>query len=69
MAVLPKRGIKGWEDERGKGTKLMAVADRNGLPFSLCIENASPHEVTLVDCTLVPGTKCIRCFGIDRHSC
>ena len=31
----------------------MAVADSHGLPISLCIESASPHEVTLVDSTLV----------------
>jgi transposase len=31
----------------------MAVADSHGLPIGLCIENASPHEVTLVDSTLV----------------
>jgi transposase len=31
----------------------MAVADGHGLPVSLCIESASPHEVKLVDSTLV----------------
>jgi transposase len=31
----------------------MAVADRSGLPVAVCIESASPHEVTLVDSTLV----------------
>ena len=31
----------------------MAVADRSGLPVGVCIESASPHEVTLVDSTLV----------------
>jgi hypothetical protein len=31
----------------------MAVADSHGLPISLCIESASPHEVTLVESTLV----------------
>jgi hypothetical protein len=25
----------------------MAVADRNGLPVSVCAESATPHEVTL----------------------
>ena len=38
--------------KRGKGTKLMAVADRTGLPVSACIASASPHEVTLVELTL-----------------
>ena len=30
----------------------MAVADRSGLPVVVCIENASPHEVKLVESTL-----------------
>lgn len=33
--------------KRGKGTKLMAIADRAGLPLALHIESATPHEVTL----------------------
>lgn len=35
--------------KRGKGTKIMAVADGIGLPVALSIESASPHEVTLVE--------------------
>ncbi|MBC5800076.1 MAG: transposase [Candidatus Eremiobacteraeota bacterium] len=35
--------------KRGKGTKIMAIADGAGLPVAVCIESASPHEVTLVD--------------------
>jgi transposase len=38
--------------KRGKGTKVMAVADRSGLPIAIHIESASPHEVTLVEATL-----------------
>lgn len=38
--------------KRGKGTKLMAVADRTGLPVALHTCSASPHEVTLVAATL-----------------
>lgn len=38
--------------KRGKGTKLMAVADRFGLPLAACTASASPHEVTLVAPTL-----------------
>lgn len=34
--------------KRGKGTKLMAVSDRFGLPLAVCIASASPHETTLV---------------------
>ena len=38
--------------KRGKGTKLMAVADRSGLPLAARATSASPHEVTLVGETL-----------------
>ena len=38
--------------KRGKGTKLMAMADRSGLPLAACAASASPHEVTLVAPTL-----------------
>ncbi len=38
--------------KRGKGTKLMAVADRFGLPLAACAASASPHERTLVAATL-----------------
>ncbi len=31
----------------------MVVADRNGLPVSICAESATPHEVTLAMSTLV----------------
>ncbi|MGH2621929.1 MAG: IS5 family transposase [Anaerolineales bacterium] len=37
---------------RGKGTKIMAVADRAGLPIAISLASASPHEVTLVEATL-----------------
>ena len=38
--------------KRGKGTKLMAVADRAGLPLAVCAASATPHEVALVAPTL-----------------
>ena len=38
--------------KRGKGTKIMAVADGAGLPIAVCAESATPHEVTLVQQTL-----------------
>ena len=38
--------------KRGKGTKLMALADSSGLPLSLCVASTSPHEITLVGSTL-----------------
>ena len=40
------------ETKRGKGTKLMALADRSGVPLAVCTASASPHEVTLVEPTL-----------------
>ena len=41
--------------KRGKGTKLMAVADGAGLPLAIDTSSASPHEVTLVRNTLAQG--------------
>ena len=38
--------------KRGKGTKLMAAADRAGLPVAVYVAAATPHEVTLVEATL-----------------
>lgn len=38
--------------KRGKGTKLMAVADGAGIPVAIHATSASPHEVTLVETTL-----------------
>ncbi len=38
--------------KRGKGTKLMAVADRHGLPVAVYAASAGPHEVSLVQSTL-----------------
>ena len=37
---------------RGKGTTVMAMADRAGLPLAVHVAAASPHEVTLVEPTL-----------------
>jgi transposase len=38
--------------KRGKGSKLMAVADRGGLPVAIDVACAAPHEVTLVASTI-----------------
>ena len=38
--------------KRGKGTKLMAVADGAGFPVAVSVGSASPHEVVLVEETL-----------------
>lgn len=47
-----KRGFGVGKTKRGKGTKLMAVADGSGLPIAIHATSASPHEVTLVEDTL-----------------
>ena len=41
--------------KRGKGSKIMAVADRNGLPIAVDVASASPHEIKLVRSTLDAG--------------
>src|SRR6478609_1651984 len=38
--------------KRGKGTKIMGIADRHSLPLALRTESASPAEVKLVGQTL-----------------
>lgn len=38
--------------KRGKGTKLMAVADGAGFPVAVSVGSASPHEIKLVEKTL-----------------
>jgi len=35
--------------KRGKGTKIIAVADRHGLPLAISVESAQKAEVTLVE--------------------
>ena len=44
--------------KRGKGTKLLALADASGLPLGVQATSASPHEVTLVEATL--AANCAR---------
>jgi transposase len=58
--MLHRRNLRGGEKggscvgktKRGKGTKLMAMADRSGIPLAVYATSASPHEVTLVYHTL-----------------
>ena len=38
--------------KRGKGSKIMAIADRNGLPVAICTHEANTHEVKLIEKTL-----------------
>lgn len=51
-AVL-KKGSLCWENQARKGTKLMLVADSNGLSVAVCLASASPHEVKLVEQSLI----------------
>jgi transposase len=44
--------------KRGKGSKIMAIADRQGFPIAVHVESATPHEVTLVRATL--ATRFVR---------
>src|SRR5437867_6471979 len=60
LGVLHRRQLRGGEKrglcvgptKRGKGSKLMAVADRHGLPVAVDVASASPAEVRLVGKTL-----------------
>jgi transposase len=38
--------------KRGKGSKIMAVADAGGFPVAVHVASATPHETTLVAATL-----------------
>ena len=60
LGMLYRRHLRGGEKggsgvgktKRGKGTKLMVIADATGLPLAVHTTSASPHEVTLVEATL-----------------
>ena len=47
-----KGGCAVGKTKRGKGTKLMAVADGAGIPVAIHATSASPHEITLIEATL-----------------
>jgi transposase len=47
-----KRGCAVGPTRRGKGTKIMAIADRHGFPVAVGIASASPHETRLVAATV-----------------
>jgi len=47
-----KRGRLVGKTKRGKGTKIMGIADGHGLPLALRTESAAPAEVKLVESTL-----------------
>ena len=52
FAPAKKGGACVGKTKRGKGSKIMAIADRHGRPIAVYIESATPHEVTLVNATL-----------------
>ena len=47
-----KRGSSVGPTKRGKGSKIMAIADGHGFPLSVHVASASPHETKLVEPTL-----------------
>lgn len=47
-----KRGLGIGKTKRGKGSKIMAIADSSGLPIAIDVGSASPHEITLVETTV-----------------
>lgn len=47
-----KRGSSVGPTKRGKGSKIMAIADRHGLPLAVHVASASPHETRLVAPTI-----------------
>jgi transposase len=44
-----KGGLAVGPTRRGKGTKIMAIADDHSLPLAVSVESASPHESQLVE--------------------
>ncbi len=52
FAPAKRGGLHVGKTKRGKGSKLIAVADKKGLPLAVTVRSATPHEVTLVQPTL-----------------
>jgi transposase len=52
FSTRKKRGADVGKTKRGKGTKLMVVADGRGVALGVRIAPASPAEVTLIESTL-----------------
>ena len=62
-----KRGDKVGKTKKGKGTKLMVIADGRGIPLGIHIDSASPSEVKLVDQTLATVRVCCGDRGRPSH--
>ena len=52
VCACQKRGPCIGKTKRGKGTKLMVVADSQSIPLGIHLASASPNEVTLIEETL-----------------
>lgn len=54
IVVLPaqKRGLGVGSTMWGKGSAFMTMANRSGLPNAIGIDSATPHEATLVKCSM-----------------
>ena len=50
--------------KRAKGSKIMAIADRRGLPVAVHVESATPNEVPLVLATL--AQRFVKAFPVRR---
>ncbi|MGH8193860.1 MAG: IS5 family transposase [Woeseiaceae bacterium] len=48
FSAAKKGALAFGKTKRGKGCKVMAIADRAGLPIALCTASASPHETKFV---------------------
>lgn len=49
FAAAKKGGFGVGPTKRGKGTKIVAVADGHSLPLTVSVQSASPHESQLVE--------------------
>ena len=56
FAPAQRGGLAIGPTQRGKGTKIMAVADQHGLPLTITVEPASPRESRLVESTLAASS-------------
>jgi hypothetical protein len=54
--------------KRGKGSKLMAIADVGGMPLAVLVASASPHETRLVEATLAARSCRGQAGMFDRGS-
>ena len=52
FCIRKKRGPKVGKTKRGKGSKLMVVADGRSIPLGVSLASASPHEVMLIEKTI-----------------